>query len=283
VPYSSDAEKATARADKRKYTRRKAKTGFAWRVLALYGLATAPAGSGPVAILVGCLLLVEHYFGSLIEDASLVIDDPPRYDFERPPQVRPRPFYGFVFGASSIEQIAVRASYRMDIAATNVRAMVAAREKAWGARLRDRPDFEALRLADAAGFARRAAGELYESAPNLHEFASAVERPPYRAELADRAADLTNTALTMRTRDWSGKVIVEQHVPPDALALLYRAGVRIERLRRQLDADPEASDDPLGEAGQAFHGLGVSIHATRACAAIHSESFDSPFAVNVKR
>jgi hypothetical protein len=174
---STQAEKSVAREQVRKARAISGQVGLAVRVLLVYSAGGGSEGqpAHPLNVLIACLYLVEKMFDNWAADAQAVVDDPPREDFDKPPRSRLRPFYAFAFGATSLEQSAVASANSLNQAAAEMRAMIAAREKAWGARLADRLDLEAQRRADASKLAAITAAELREGVPNIERFSDEVE------------------------------------------------------------------------------------------------------------
>jgi hypothetical protein len=266
VPYSTPAEKEKARQQNALAERIGGAVAVAVRGLAVIaagraagavaaGQTAAAAAAAPsAAVLIACLLLVEKMFELWARDTQRIVNDPAQPDFRTRTRAQPRPLYPWVFGVSVPEQAATSAATELNQASAQIRAMVTARERAWGARDRDESDWEALQLRSAADFASSAAADLRTAAERIVAFASALEASQFRAVLREREEIRAEAELLPRgdqPLELLFKQGPESYLPAESLALLYGAGVRIETLRRPPQSLPRSSD-PLGDTASRF-------------------------------
>jgi hypothetical protein len=218
----------------------------------------------PLGVAIGVLYMLEYFAENAIEDAQQIIDDPPRPDFQSRPAARDRPFYPETLPDDRLAQAAAGAAFSLNTSATEIRMLVAAREKAWGARLSDRQDYDQLRLQDAAGHAHRAASLLREASGSLNNFGGMLEDAELRSSLfIEDSADLVSQVWRIPTRGWHGKIVADSYMPPEALKLLYRSGVSIQALRRLLEhGEPSpyegawlSRNDPIAELADEYREL----------------------------
>jgi hypothetical protein len=285
MPYSTPAEKQAARQQRAIAQRIGGAVAVGVRGLAVIAAAGAASAGGalavavsmPVAVLIASLLLVEKMFELWAQDAAHVINDPPRTDFRTQTRARPRPFYPWVFGSSPVEQSATAAAGKLNQAAAHVRALVTARERAWGARNRNELQWERVQLAAAAEFSHMTASDLRAVIEPFQTLASTVDDSAFRDVLRENE-EVRRAAERLPVGDLPMEAFlkrgVEEYLPAESLALLYRAGIRIEHLRRPLPRSP-TPPDPLGDVAASLREASEPL--TAFASSLESVRPDEPF------
>lgn len=207
------------------------------------GIATAGAATGLGSVdsvlstellKVGALLFAMAKACSA--EAKGVADDPPRDDFESATYPYFRKIDFSVFGEGPIVTPAVHVGLAAGQSSAYLRAMVRALERAEGAARRDRPQLRDLRASEARRFAEEASAALRELAGGTRTLQHAFET------FARSDEGVQPEGPPKRSTIWAR---LDETLPDSSLALAFRAGIRIEELRRSIRG--AVPDNPAAE------------------------------------
>jgi hypothetical protein len=182
----------------------------------------------------------------LSHEKERVARDPPRFDFETPTRVFPfRRLNLDVFGEGWLTTPALAFTEVARRATIHLEAMVRALERAQGAELKDRYGIASDREHEARGYAQTVSGQLTELSEVSGELAQAF------LSFADRHATPSESPDEGRV-----DTRLDEALPNASLALLYRAGVRIEHIR--VPVRGRVPKDPASELARGFEGSAES-------------------------
>lgn len=169
--------------------------------------------------------------------------DPPRPDYPSATRVRRQDFGKFLPAADNpLSLAATRFGIDADAADAQLAAGLRAYERARGAAEADRAEFVAARLREARGFMRDAAGPVAGLATSTGEVDASL-----RDTLGDEGREVGGAMTRWRTPD---------AMPPEVLAEIFLAGIRIHDLARILRRAPRPWSTAIAaEAQQAFSSL----------------------------
>lgn len=178
-------------------------------------------------------LLITGILAALAEDRSLVAgqiaEDPPRFDFEVATRVQPKQLYPQALGSSDIDRQAAAVLESFVRSIEFYEAWLRAVERAMGAQGAQRPELRDARLSEATQMINQAAEADFAFSQAADGLARSLHEVDERRGL-----------VAPPTLAFPPQASMEELLPPDALALMYRFGLPIRYARRRfpLGASP---------------------------------------------